>query len=165
MHLRGLDAQCIQSAPTSDNNSASTNGTDGSSRVLRALFTQFSWTRSGFSVRPAINSLMRRKPIDNRVQLPRSSFFNQRQFDSTSHRLGGATEQTKQIKLTSRRIKLTSRRLGGATERIKLTKHKKNRIFDEEDSEETSEDTPEALKKAESTNGFTSSIQDSRNQD
>ena len=50
VHLRGLDAQCTQSAPTSDSNSASTNGTDGSSRVLRAIFTQFSWTKSGFSV-------------------------------------------------------------------------------------------------------------------
>lgn len=105
---------------------------------------------------------MRRKPIDNRVQLPRSSFFNQLQFESTSSGLGGATERTK------------------------LTKYVKNQkskqIFvNKEGSEEESEDTSEKIKKAEkvykkllpkpnhtsqaSTNEFIGSIQNLRNQD
>ena len=59
------------------------------------LNTFFFWTKSGFSVRTALNNLKRRWPLENRVQIPRSSLANQHRFNPKLRRLGGVTERFK----------------------------------------------------------------------
>lgn len=60
----------------------------------------------GFSFQPALNSSMRRRPVENCVQNSRSFFSNPRLFTPKPRRLGGATERHKLKKSVKNQKKL-----------------------------------------------------------